>query len=122
MQMQLMQFSYFGGLLNKKSVIVGIWRSTSNFDELQCNGSKKSWKKTVLYEDKSNPQLEFNKMQKGSDRISSTSQAVQTGSHSVCIYSFIFFLISSDMIFFSEKRPIQRSRLAEKLLTWVYCS
>ena len=38
------------------------------------------------------------------------------------IYSFIFFLISNDMNFFSEKRPIQRSRLAEKLLTWVYCS
>ena len=34
---------------------------------------KKSWQKTVLYEDKSNPQLEFNKMQKGSDRISGTS-------------------------------------------------
>ena len=52
---------------------------------------KKSWQKTVLYEDKSNPQLEFNKMQKGSDRISSTSQAIQTGSHSV-LHLLIYLL------------------------------
>jgi hypothetical protein len=27
----------------------------TSFDELQCNGSKKSWQKIVVYEDKSNP-------------------------------------------------------------------
>jgi hypothetical protein len=45
----------------------------------------------MLYEDRSNPQLEFNKMQKGSDRISSTSQAIQTGSHSV-LHLLIYLL------------------------------
>ena len=90
MQMQSMQFPRFGGLLNKKSVIVGIWRSTCSFDELSAR-EVKSWQKTGLYEDMSNLQLEFNKMQKGSDRISSTSQAIQTGSHSV-LHLLIYLL------------------------------
>ncbi len=64
-----------------KSVIVEIWRSTCSFDELECKWSKKIGKKIVHHEEKCNPQLEFNKIQKCSNRISSTSQAVQTGSY-----------------------------------------